>query len=80
MLVEQATTIEDIPPEYCANGPLDGTELGSHVCIGGFRHVHAPFPKTSWQQKIVLILFTIALVYWMANQASILLSSDDCLR
>jgi hypothetical protein len=52
--VEQATITADIPPEYCANGPLDGTELGSHVFIGGVRHVHEHPLKTGWQQEIVL--------------------------
>jgi hypothetical protein len=51
--VEQATLLGHIPRNDRANGPLDGTELGSHLCIGGVCHVYASFSESFWHQEVL---------------------------
>jgi hypothetical protein len=54
--VEQATLLGHIPRNDRANGPLDGTELSSHVCIGGVRYIYASFLESFWHQEVLFCL------------------------
>lgn len=57
--VEQAIPSEDILGEYCANFPLDATELSSHVFIKAVCQVFAPPLEVRWIQEVMLIPYAV---------------------